>query len=177
MGFAQLRTSSDYHPAFTIADSAPHALPLTTWGNRLDRQDSRFNMEDGTMKIVITSVLVDDQAKALAFYRDVLGFELKHDIPMGGAYRWLTLTSPGDPDGVELLLEPDAHPAARPFKSAIKQDGIPYTFFRVEDVHAEYARLCAAGVSFTRPPTAMGAVTIAIFDDTCGNLIQIVQQD
>jgi catechol 2,3-dioxygenase-like lactoylglutathione lyase family enzyme len=128
------------------------------------------------MKIVVTSVLVDDQAKALAFYRDVLGFEPKHDIPMG-EHRWLTLTSPGDPDGVELLLEPDVHPAAKPFKSAIKQDGIPYTFFGVDDVHAEYARLCAAGVRFTQPPTRVGPVTLAVFDDTCGNLIQIVQQN
>ncbi|WP_459616541.1 VOC family protein [Bordetella sp. 2513F-2] len=127
------------------------------------------------MKIVVTSVLVDDQAKALAFYRDVLGFELKHDIPMG-AHRWLTLVSPGDPDGVELLLEPDAHPATRPFKAALKQDGIPYTSFGVDDVHAEHARLCAAGVRFTQPPTAMGPVTTAIFDDTCGNLIQIAQR-
>ncbi|PAU58459.1 VOC family protein [Pseudomonas indica] len=128
------------------------------------------------MKIVVTSVLVDDQAKALAFYRDVLGFEPKHDIPMG-EHRWLTLTSPGDPDGVELLLEPDVHPAAKPFKSAIKQDGIPYTFFGVDDVHAEYARLCAAGVRFTQPPTRVGPVTLAVFDDTCGNLIQIVQRN
>ncbi|MCY1179887.1 Glyoxalase/Bleomycin resistance protein/Dioxygenase superfamily protein [compost metagenome] len=127
------------------------------------------------MKIVVTSVMVDDQAKALAFYRDVLGFELKHDIPMG-AHRWLTLTSPGDPNGVELLLETDAHPAAKPFKSAIKQDGIPYTSFGVDDVQAEYTRLCAAGVHFIRAPTAMGPVTIAVFDDTCGNLIQIAQQ-
>ena len=128
------------------------------------------------MKIVVTSVLVDDQAKALAFYRDVLGFEPKHDIPMG-EHRWLTLTSPGDPDGVELLLEPDVHPAAKPFKSAIKQDGIPYTFFGVDDVHAEYARLCAADVRFTLPPTSVGPVTLAVFDDTCGNLIQIVQRN
>lgn len=128
------------------------------------------------MKIVVTSVLVDDQAKALAFYRDVLGFEPKHDIPMG-EHRWLTLTSPGDPDGVELLLEPDVYPAAKPFKSAIKQDGIPYTFFGVDDVHAEYARLCAAGVRFTQPPTRVGPVTLAVFDDTCGNLIQIVQRN
>ncbi|AZE49638.1 glyoxalase family protein [Pseudomonas chlororaphis] len=128
------------------------------------------------MKIVITSVVVDDQAKALAFYRDVLGFQLKHDIAMG-EHRWLTLTSPGDPDGVELLLEPDAHPAAKPFTSALKRDGIPFTFFGVEDVHAEYARLSAAGVHFTRPPTVAGPVTLAVFDDTCGNLIQIVQQN
>ena len=128
------------------------------------------------MKIVVTSVLVDDQAKALAFYRDVLGFELKHDIPMG-EHRWLTLTSPGDPDGVELLLEPNAHGAAKTFQSAIKQDGIPCTFFGVEDVQTEYARLSAAGVQFTRTPTVMGPVTLAVLDDTCGNLIQIVQHN
>jgi predicted enzyme related to lactoylglutathione lyase len=126
------------------------------------------------MKIVVTSVFVDDQAKALAFYRDVLGFELKHDIPMG-EHRWLTLTSPGDPEGVELLLEPNAHGAAKTFQAAIKQDGIPCTFFGVEDVQAEYARLSAAGVQFTCPPTVMGPVTLAVLDDTCGNLIQIVQ--
>lgn len=127
------------------------------------------------MKIVLTSVLVDDQARALAFYRDVLGFEPKFDIPMG-ENRWLTLTSPGDPEGVQLLLEPDNHPAAKPFKAALKADGIPYTSFAVDDVHAEHARLSAAGVHFTQPPTAMGPVTTAVFDDTCGNLIQIAQQ-
>ena len=127
------------------------------------------------MKIVVTSVLVDDQAKALAFYRDLLGFELKHDVPLGN-HRWLTLTSPGDPDGVELLLEPDEHPAARPFKEALMQDGIPFTSFGVDDVAAEYARLSEAGVRFTQPPTNMGPVTTAVFHDTCGNLIQIAQQ-
>lgn len=127
------------------------------------------------LKIVVTSVLVDDQDKALSFYRDTLGFEVKHDIPMGG-HRWLTLTSPGDPDGVELLLEPDEHPAAKPWKSALVADGIPCTMFGVDDVHAEHARLTALGVNFTQPPTVMGPVTTAVLDDTCGNLIQIVQQ-
>ena len=127
------------------------------------------------MKIVVTSVLVDDQAKALAFYRDVLGFEPKHDIPMG-KHRWLTLTSPGDPDGVELLLEPDEHPAAKPWKAALVADGIPCTSFQVDDVHAEHARLSGKGVRFTREPAPMGAVTTAVFDDTCGNLVQIHQQ-
>jgi catechol 2,3-dioxygenase-like lactoylglutathione lyase family enzyme len=127
------------------------------------------------LKIELASVLVDDQAKALAFYRDVLGFAPKHDIPMGGA-RWLTLTSPGDPDGVQLVLEPDGHPAAKPFKAALVADGIPYTSFAVDDVHAEHARLTAAGVRFTQPPTVLGPVTTAVFDDTCGNLIQIHQQ-
>ena len=126
------------------------------------------------MKIVLTSVLVDDQTKALAFYRDVLGFEPKFDIPMG-EHRWLTLTSPGESDGVQLLLEPDS-PAAKPFKTALKADGIPSASFAVDDVHAEHARLSSAGVRFTQPPTAMGPVTTAVFDDTCGNLIQIAQR-
>ncbi|WP_447728781.1 VOC family protein [Sphingomonas koreensis] len=127
------------------------------------------------LKIVVTSVLVDDQDKALAFYRDILGFVLKHDIPMG-QYRWLTLTAPGDANGVELLLEPDAHPAAKPWKDALVADGIPLTSFGVGDVKAEHARLEAAGVRFIRPPTTVGPVTVAVFDDTCGNLIQIAQQ-
>jgi catechol 2,3-dioxygenase-like lactoylglutathione lyase family enzyme len=124
------------------------------------------------MRINITSVLVDDQAKALAFYTDVLGFEKKTDLPTGDA-RWLTVVSPEDPDGVELLLEPDSHPAAGAFKRALVADGIPFTSFAVDDVAAEYARLEAAGVAFTQPPTPMGPVTTAVFDDTCGNLIQI----
>ena len=124
------------------------------------------------MKINVTSVLVDDQSKALAFYTDVLGFVKKTDVPAGGV-RWLTVTSPEAPDGVELLLEPDAHPAARPFKEALVADGIPATSFAVDDVQAEFDRLSAKGVTFTQPPTAMGPVTTAVFDDTCGNLIQI----
>ena len=124
------------------------------------------------MKIVTTSVLVDDQAKALAFYTDVLGFVKKTDVPLGEA-RWLTVVSPDAPDGVELLLEPDAHPAARPFKEALVEDGIPYTSFAVDDVQAEFDRLSGLGVRFTQPPTPMGPVTTAVFDDTCGNLIQI----
>jgi len=124
------------------------------------------------MKIVITSVLVDDQEKALQFYTNILGFTTKHDIPMGEA-RWLTLVSPSDPDGVELLLEPSGHPAVPPFKAALVNDGIPFTSFGVDDVRAEYERLRAAGVTFTQPPVDMGPVTTAVFDDTCGNLIQI----
>jgi catechol 2,3-dioxygenase-like lactoylglutathione lyase family enzyme len=127
------------------------------------------------MKIVLTSVLVDDQEKALRFYSGVLGFELKHDIPMG-LHRWLTLVSPGDEDGTELLLEPDAHPAAGVFKRALVEDGIPFTSFGVDDVQAEFERLSSAGVRFTQPPVAMGPVTTAVFDDTCGNLIQIAQK-
>jgi catechol 2,3-dioxygenase-like lactoylglutathione lyase family enzyme len=127
------------------------------------------------MKIVVTSVLVDDQDKALTFYTDVLGFEKKQDVPMG-EFRWLTVVSPQDPNGTELLLEPDAHPAAKPFKNALVEDGIPYTSFGVEDVRADFERLSGRGVRFTQPPTEMGPVTTAVFDDTCGNLIQIAQQ-
>ena len=127
------------------------------------------------MKIVVTSVLVDDQEKALRFYTEVLGFIKKHDIPMG-QFRWLTLVSPGDANGVELVLEPDQHPAAKPFKRALVEDGIPFTSFGVEDVQAEYDRLLKAGVRFTQPPVAMGPVTTAVLDDTCGNLIQIAQK-
>src|SRR5919201_7122523 len=124
------------------------------------------------MRIVVTSVLVDDQDKALRFYTDVLGFVKKTEIPMG-EFRWLTVVSRDDPDGTELVLEPDHHPAARPFKRALVEDGIPFTSFAVEDVHAEYERLRSAGVEFTQPPVEMGPVTPAVLDDTCGNLIQI----
>jgi len=124
------------------------------------------------MRITLTSVLVDDQDRALRFYTDILGFRKKTEIPLGEA-RWLTVVSPDDPDGTELVLEPDAHPAARPFKAALVGDGIPYTSFEVDDVHAEFERLRALGVRFTREPTAMGPVTTAVFDDTCGNLIQM----
>jgi catechol 2,3-dioxygenase-like lactoylglutathione lyase family enzyme len=127
-----------------------------------------------TMKISVTSVLVDDQDKALRFYTDVLGFRLKHDIPMG-VHRWITVVSPETPDGTELVLEPDEHPAARPFKEALVADGIPFTMFAVEDVSSEYERLRELGVRFTQEPTDMGPVVTAVFDDTCGNLIQIAQ--
>jgi catechol 2,3-dioxygenase-like lactoylglutathione lyase family enzyme len=124
------------------------------------------------MKITVTSVLVDDQGKALDFYTNVLGFVKKNDIPLGDA-RWLTVVSPEDPDGTELLLEPDSHPAARPFKEALVGDGIPFTSFGVSDINAEFARLKALGVRFTQEPLEMGTVTTAVFDDTCGNLIQM----
>jgi catechol 2,3-dioxygenase-like lactoylglutathione lyase family enzyme len=124
------------------------------------------------LRINITSVLVDDQAKAEAFYTGVLGFVKKQDVPMG-ENRWLTVVSPAEPDGVELLLEPSGHPAAGPFKKALVSDGIPITSFAVEDVHAETERLKAAGVVFTQEPTDLGPVVTAVFDDTCGNLIQI----
>ena len=124
------------------------------------------------MRINLTSVFVDDQAKALAFYTDVLGFLKKTDAP-AGEFRWLTVVSPEAPDGVELLLEPNDHPAAQAYQQALVADGIPATSFAVDDVRAEFDRLSAAGVTFVQPPTAMGPVTTAILDDTCGNLIQI----
>jgi catechol 2,3-dioxygenase-like lactoylglutathione lyase family enzyme len=124
------------------------------------------------VKIMLTSVMVDDQAKALAFYTDVLGFQVKHDVPLG-EHRWLTVVSPEAPDGTELLLEPDEHPAARPFKAALVEDGIPFASFAVDDVAREYERLQGLGVRFTQPPTDMGPVTTAVLEDTCGNLIQI----
>ncbi len=124
------------------------------------------------MRINLTSVLVDDQDKALRFYTEVLGFVKKTEMPVG-EHRWLTVVSPDDPDGVELVLEPDEHPAARPFKAALVADGIPFTSFAVDDVQKEYERLSALGVVFTQQPTAMGPVTTAVLDDTCGNLIMI----
>jgi catechol 2,3-dioxygenase-like lactoylglutathione lyase family enzyme len=128
------------------------------------------------MKIVVTSVLVDDQDKALTFYTNILGFVKKMDVPMGEA-KWLTVVGPNEPEGVELLLEPDwGHPAAKPFKQALVEDGIPFTSFGVDDIQAEYQRLTAAGVQFTQPPVEMGPVITAVFDDTCGNLIQIAQK-
>jgi catechol 2,3-dioxygenase-like lactoylglutathione lyase family enzyme len=128
-----------------------------------------------TMKINVMSVMVDDQAKALRFYTEVLGFVKKTEIPLGG-HSWLTVVSAEDPDGTELSLEPDEHPAARPFKQALVEDGIPFTSFAVDDVAAEYERLVGCGVRFTQPPTDMGTVTTAVFDDTCGNLIQIAAE-
>ena len=128
------------------------------------------------MRVNLTSVLVDDQDKALRFYTDVLGFEKKTEVPLG-QHRWLTVVSPDDPDGTELLLEPDEHPAAKPFKAALVRDGIPFTSFAVDDVRQEFERLAALGVQFTQEPTQMGPVTTAVFDDTCGNLIQIAQRN
>jgi catechol 2,3-dioxygenase-like lactoylglutathione lyase family enzyme len=128
------------------------------------------------MRISVTSVLVDDQDKALAFYTDVLGFVKKTEVPLGDA-RWLTVVSPEHPDGVELLLEPDGHPAAKPFKEALVADGIPFTLFEVDDVRAEYERLSALGVRFVQEPANAGSVMTAVLDDTCGNLIQIVSQN
>lgn len=127
------------------------------------------------MRIHLNSVYVDDQEKALKFYTEVLGFEKKADIPMGES-RWLTLVSPEDPGGTQLLLEPDEHPAVGPYKEALVEDGIPLTSFAVKDAKAEFERLQAAGVRFTQEPLEMGPTTMAVFDDTCGNLIQIVSR-
>jgi catechol 2,3-dioxygenase-like lactoylglutathione lyase family enzyme len=127
------------------------------------------------MRINLTSVFVDDQEKASQFYTNVLGFVTKHDIPLGED-RWLTVVSPQDPNGTELLLEPSSHPAVKPYKQALVEDGIPAAQFAVDDVRAEHERLLGLGVRFTHEPTQMGPVTTAVFDDTCGNLIQIAHQ-
>lgn len=128
------------------------------------------------MRIGLTSVPIDDYDKALAFYTEVMGFVKKRDIPLGNGARWITVVSPQDPDGTELVLEPNAeYPAMRALKQSLVSDGIPYTAFQVDDIQAEYARLKGLGVSFVMEPTDMGMTTVAIFDDTCGNLIQIYQ--
>jgi catechol 2,3-dioxygenase-like lactoylglutathione lyase family enzyme len=118
---------------------------------------------------------VDDQTKALEFYTTKLGFQKKTDIPLG-EYRWLTVVAPSQPAGVELLLEPSAHSAVPPFKQALKNDGIPFTSFEVDDIDREFKRLQALNVEFTLDPTPAGEVIIAVFDDTCGNLIQLMQR-
>ncbi|MYA60282.1 MAG: VOC family protein [Chloroflexi bacterium] len=126
------------------------------------------------MRIILTGVFVDDQDKALKFYTETLGFVLKHDVP-AGEYRWITVVSPEDPDGTELLLEPNQNPVAQAYQKGLFDQGIPANSFGVTDIHAEHERLKALGVSFTMEPTEMGPVTIAVFDDTCGNLIQMMQ--
>jgi catechol 2,3-dioxygenase-like lactoylglutathione lyase family enzyme len=128
------------------------------------------------MRIHLASVFVDDQERALRFYTEILGFEKKEDVPVG-EHRWLTVTSRGEEDGTQLLLEPDAHPAVKPFKDALVGDGIPFTSFAVEDVEAEYQRLRGLDVRFTQQPTNLGPATTAVFEDTCGNLIQIAQRN
>jgi catechol 2,3-dioxygenase-like lactoylglutathione lyase family enzyme len=127
------------------------------------------------VRIRLTSIFVDDQRAALDFYTDVLGFVVRHDIPLGD-HSWLTVVSPEDPDGPELLLEPAGHPAVKPYRDALVEDGIPLAQFAVEDVEAEYARLTARDVTFTQPPTDAGPVVVAVLDDTCGNLVQIVSE-
>lgn len=128
-----------------------------------------------SLRVVVVSVLVKDQQKALEFYTDVLGFVKKKDIPMG-EHRWLTVVSPEQPDGPEVLLEPMGVPAAKTFQKALHADGIPLTSFGVRDLRKEHERLVARGVRFTMPPTDMGPVKIAVLDDTCGNLIQLAQR-
>lgn len=127
------------------------------------------------MKIIITSIFVQDQDKALEFYSKKLGFVKKEDVPVG-KFRWITVVSPDEQDGIELLLEPNDHPAAKEYQQKIFADGIPATMFGVADIHQEYQRLLDNGVKFTMKPTQMGPLTIAVFDDTCGNLIQIAQK-
>lgn len=127
------------------------------------------------MRISHTSVVVDDQQKALRFYTETLGFQLKHNIPLG-EHAWITVVSREDPDGTELVLEPDGHPAVRPFREALVKDNIPWTAFSVDDVAAEHDRLVAKGVRFVQPPTDAGSAVVAAFDDTCGNLIQIMEE-
>ncbi len=124
------------------------------------------------MRITITSVFVNDQESALAFYTDVLGFQVKHNVPMG-EHAWITVVSPTAPDGPELLLEPAGHPAVKPYRDALIEDGIPLAQFGVDDVKSDYERLTAQGVTFTQPPTQYGRHVFAVFDDTCGNLIMI----
>ena len=127
------------------------------------------------MRIHISGVYVDDQLKAKAFYTDILGFQVKHEVPIGDDW-WLTVVSPEDPEGTEFLLEPSGgHAAVKPYREALKADGIPMTQFAVDDVPAEHERLVGLGVEFTMPPTEMGEQTMAVFDDTCGNLIMIIQ--
>jgi predicted enzyme related to lactoylglutathione lyase len=130
------------------------------------------------MKIALTSVSIDDYDKALNFYTAVVGFLKKRDIPLGPGVRWITVVSPEDPEGTELLLEPNAdYPAMKALKEALVRDGIPYTAFQVDDVQKEYERMKGLGVEFTMEPTNMGMTSAAVFDDTCGNLIQIYQMN
>ena len=128
------------------------------------------------MKITLTSVSIDDYDKALKFYTEVLGFVKKRDIPLGDGARWLTVVSPEDRDGTELLLEPNAdYPAMKALKESLVKDGIPFTAFQVADIQKEYESLKKRGAEFTMEPTNMGMTTVAVLDDTCGNLIQIYQ--
>src|SRR4029078_1829341 len=127
------------------------------------------------MRIRMTSLMVDDQSKALRFYTEGLGFTKKHDIPVG-EYRWITVTGEGR-DDLELALEPNANPAGKAFQEAMLAQSIPSAAFEVSDIHSEFARLTSHGVAFTREPTSAGPVTLAVFSDTCGNLIQLYQRN
>ena len=126
------------------------------------------------MRITLTGVFVSNQDEALRFYTETLGFVKKHDVPVG-EFKWLTVVSPDDPDGTELLLEPNENPVAQEYQKGMFDQGIPVASFGVEDIHAEYAKLKSLGVAFAMEPTELANVTIAVFDDTCGNLIQIMQ--
>jgi catechol 2,3-dioxygenase-like lactoylglutathione lyase family enzyme len=128
------------------------------------------------MKITLSSVSIDDYDKALDFYTSKLGFLKKRDVPLGDGARWITVVSPQEPDGVELLLEPNAeYPAMKALKESLVKDGIPFTAFMVDDIQQEYERMLGLGVEFVMEPTNMGTTTVAILNDTCGNLIQIYQ--
>ncbi|WP_340002609.1 VOC family protein [Oceanobacillus sp. FSL K6-0127] len=127
------------------------------------------------MKVIVTSIFVEDQDKALQFYSETLGFVKKHDVP-AGEFRWITLVSPEDQKGTEIVLEPNNNPIAKDYQNRLFEEGIPVTMFGVEDIQKEYERLLQLGVKFTMKPTKMGEISIAVFDDTCGNLIQIIQQ-
>jgi catechol 2,3-dioxygenase-like lactoylglutathione lyase family enzyme len=158
------RSAERSSPSTTTSTGARAGLPLAG-------EERRWRCD---VKITLSSVFVDDQAKALRFYTEVLGFVVKTDVP-AGEHRWLTVASPEGPPGVELLLEPDAHPAAREFQKALHRDGIPATSFESADIRREHERLLSLGVVFRTPPTPAGPVTVAVFDDTCGNLIQLHQ--
>lgn len=152
-------------------------MGFSAWSQIVSRVPYVANIKGGIniMKIIVTSIFVQDQDKALEFYSEKLGFVKKHDVPMG-KFRWITLVSPDDHDGTELLLEPNEHPAAKEYQEKLFAEGIPVTMFGVADIHVEYKRLSEIGVKFTMEPTKMGELTIAVFDDTCGNLIQILQK-
>lgn len=152
-------------------------MGFSAWSQIVSRVPYVANIKGGIniMKIIVTSIFVQDQDKALEFYSEKLGFVKKHDVPMG-KFRWITLVSPDDHDGTELLLEPNEHPAAKEYQEKLFAEGIPVTMFGVADIHVDYKRLSEIGVKFTMEPTKMGELTIAVFDDTCGNLIQIVQK-
>lgn len=126
------------------------------------------------MKIVVTSVFVSDQAAALRFYTEILGFQKKTEVD-AGEYKWLTVVSPEDPSGPELLLEPNVNPVAKDYQAGLVAQGLPAKVFAVRDIQAEYQRLKEMGVKFVQEPTNLGPVTVAVLDDTCGNLIQIAQ--
>lgn len=136
--------------------------------------DSKFKGDENKMKIVVTSIFVEDQDKALEFYTETLGFIKKHDVP-AGEFRWITVVSPDNENGTELVLEPNDNQAAKDYQNSLFEQGIPVTMFGVDDIQKEYERLLEHGVKFTMEPTKMGEITLAVFDDTCGNLIQIAQ--